>query len=265
MIHKFFQTNFQNGFETHNSILDTVSYDPEVIFIGTFNHGWSWNKADFFYGRGMYMWTVLGNLFLYNENRLIRQRNFNYDNPDYNQIFEICRKGKIVFADLVKGIKENISVKEYSKKKYVLVNGEFSWPKIKENGKGVKEYSDKYLNKMGKLNWLEDNSDTIIEYINNTPTIKHVYFTFKSETWIVEKMDKVKKKLRKNVKACSIFTPTASGFRKNLSPPYNERAWSLAHCWVWNGLNHSVQINKKGYGHLDHGWLIDNNVNPNKF
>ena len=46
--HKFQEQDFGNSFQTHNSILDKVSYDPEVIFIGTFNHGWSWNQADFF-------------------------------------------------------------------------------------------------------------------------------------------------------------------------------------------------------------------------
>ena len=34
--HKYQQHNFENGFQTHNSILDTVNYDPEVIFIGTY-------------------------------------------------------------------------------------------------------------------------------------------------------------------------------------------------------------------------------------
>lgn len=55
MQHKFLNYNFENGYQTHNSILDTTPYKPEVIFIGTFNHGWDWNQSDFFYGRGMYL------------------------------------------------------------------------------------------------------------------------------------------------------------------------------------------------------------------
>lgn len=74
LIHKFQENNFGNGFQSHNSILDTVNYYPEVIFIGTFNHGWKWNNADFYYGRGMYMWTAMANLFLYNSNQLIKTR-----------------------------------------------------------------------------------------------------------------------------------------------------------------------------------------------
>jgi hypothetical protein len=69
-LHKYQQHNFDNGFQTHNSILDTVPYEPEVIFIGTYNHSWSWNHSDFYYGRGMYMWTSLGNLFLYGHNQI---------------------------------------------------------------------------------------------------------------------------------------------------------------------------------------------------
>ena len=74
LLHKYQQHDFLNGFQTHNSILDIVPYEPEVLFIGTYNHGWSWNNSDFFYGRSMYMWTVLGNLFEYNNNYLVSPR-----------------------------------------------------------------------------------------------------------------------------------------------------------------------------------------------
>ena len=72
LLHRYYQKDFQNGFETHNTILDIVPYKPEVIFIGTYNHGWAWNHSDFFYGRGMYMWPVMGNLFLNNQNFFYR-------------------------------------------------------------------------------------------------------------------------------------------------------------------------------------------------
>ena len=52
-IHKYQQHDFGNGFQTRNSILCTEHYKPEVIFIGTYNHGWTWNNSDFFYGRGI--------------------------------------------------------------------------------------------------------------------------------------------------------------------------------------------------------------------
>jgi hypothetical protein len=34
IFHKFHLTNQDNGFETHNAILDVTPYDPELMFIG---------------------------------------------------------------------------------------------------------------------------------------------------------------------------------------------------------------------------------------
>jgi hypothetical protein len=265
LLHKYFQTDFQNGFETHNTILDTVPYEPEVIFIGTYNHGWSWNQSDFFYGRGMYMWTILGNLFLHNENHLIKKRIPNNNIPNHEQIFEICQKGRFIFADIVKGVRYSIPAVENIQQKYVLVNNQYYWCTREIKGKKVGEYSDTHLDNMGNNQWLDDNVEEIVKYINNTPSIKHIYFTFKSGTWVVQKMYEISNNLRSDVSHCSIFTPTANGFGVNLNAPFHERSWSLAHCWVWNGLVHNYPIDKPGYEHLDHSWLIGKGVNPNNF
>jgi hypothetical protein len=254
-LHKYQEHNFENNFKTNNSILDTVPYKPEVIFIGTYNHGWSWNKSDFFYGRGMYMWTCLANLFLNNSNKLSRQRTEKNNIPSKSEIFQICENGKIVFADIVKGIKENISAIENPEKKYALVNNEYKW----------ETYKDGPLDYMARNEWLEDNTAAIVDYLNQTKSIKHVYFTFKSGNWLVEKMNYIEQNVRENILFCSIFTPTANGFRKNLPFPFNERAWSLTHCWVWNNFENSIKINKEGYGHLNHEWLKQNGVDPNNF
>ena len=254
-LHKYQEYDFGNDFQSHSSILDTVPYDPEVIFIGTYNHGWSWNYSDFYYGRGMYMWTALGNLFLYNRNHLVNQRNFNNDQPSFEDLFEICRRGKIVFADIVKGIKQNIEAIEQPHTKSVIVNNEYIWS----------TYKDGPLDYMGANFWLDDNVKAIIDFINDTKTIKHVYFTFKSGNWLVNKLYEISNGIRDGVTLCSVFTPTANGFGRHISFPYNERAWGLTHCWVWNGLNNNISINRIGYGHLDHSWLIRNGVNPNSF
>lgn len=254
-LHKFQRHDFNNEFQTHDSILDTVPYDPEVIFIGTYNHGWSWNLSDFYYGRGMYMWTSLGNLFLYNHNHLINQRNFNNDEPTFEQLLEICIKGKIVFADIVKGINENIEAIERPQNQSVLVNNQYAWT----------SYKDGPLDYMGEQGWLDDNVNAIIKYINDHKTIKHVYFTFKSGNWLVDKLHEIVNGVRGDVRTCSIFTPTANGFGGQLNPPFHERVWGLTHCWVWNGLNHNHPINRLNYGHLNHAWLMDKGVNPNNF
>jgi hypothetical protein len=255
LLHKLQNIQFENGFKTHNSILDTVSYAPEVLFIGTHNHGWIWNKADFYYGRDMYMWTSLANLFLYNRNRLTKKRNAVNNIPSLHEIFDICVKGKLVFADIVKGIRESIPAIEYPQDKTVMVNEQYSW----------KSYKDTPIDFMGAKGWLEDNGQAIVRFINETPTIKHVYFTFKSGKWLVEKKKEICNQLRYDVTSCSIFTPTANGFGNVLKQPFRERAWSLTHCWVWNGLNHGVYVNKPDYGHLDHEWLIANCVTPDQF
>ncbi|WP_291125622.1 hypothetical protein [Flavobacterium sp. UBA6031] len=259
--HKFLNHDFKNGFKTRNSILQTDYYEPIAIFIGTFNHGWSWNESDFFYGRDMYMWPNMANLFLYNQNLLHSKRKFDNDIPDLMQIFEICKKGKFVFADIIKGVKDEIDVIENKDKRCVLVNNLYEW---KKNGK-IGEYSDKHLDNMGKNGWLDDNVADILEYINKTKSIKNIYFTYKSGDWIVEKINEICKNIRPDVNCCSIFSPTGNGFRKNLQAPFNERGWSLTHCWVWNGLTNNIQISKPSYGYLDHEWLKSCGVNPDNF
>ena len=253
--HKFQEHNFNNGFQTHNSILYATTYEPEVIFIGTYNHGWTWNNSDFYYGRGMYMWTVMANLFLHNSNQLTNQRTAKSNIPTRPQIFDICKKGKIVFADIVKGIKEGINAIEQPENKCVLVNNEYIWS----------SYKDGPLDEMAAHGWLDDNVTAIVKYINETKTIKHVYFTFKSGIWLVDKLIKISNEIRPEVSFCSIFTPTANGFGIPLQAPFQETAWGLTHCWVWNGLNHNIQSNRPKYGYLDHEWLIRNGVEPINF
>lgn len=264
-LHKYQQHNFGNGFQTHHSILDTVPYEPEVIFIGTYNHGWSWNQSDFYYGRDMYMWTILGNFFLHGHNQLIQKRNSNNNVPTRPQIFEICQKGKIVFADIVKGIQEEIPALELENERCVLVNNEYRWESTYIGNQRIGEYSDTHLDKMATQGWLDDNVSAIIKYIIETPSIKHVYFTFKSGDWLVQKLNVIEQGIRNDVSCCSIFSPTGNGFRRNLQAPFQERSWSLAHCWIWNGLPHQVPVNKPGFGHLDHDWLRSKGVNPNNF
>lgn len=248
--HKFKKHDWNNGFYTNSSILHTP-YDPEVIIIGTFNHGWNWNSADFFYGRDMYMWPILANLFLNNSNIFVKPRNKNNEVPTLEEIFEICKRGKLSFADIVSGTKQNISLiqNEHS----CFINNNFEW----------NNYSDKYLNLMGDLGWLDDNIDDIVNYINQKETIKEIYFTFNSEKWLLDKKNRIKSKTTVN-NSGSIFTPTGMGFRRNL-PGFPNRASSIAHCWLWNGLDHSTPVNKIGYIHLNHDWLIRNGVNPLNF
>lgn len=251
--HKFQNYDWKNGFWTEDSILKNNHYEPEVIFIGTFNHGWSFNLSDFFYGRGMYMWPIMANLFLNNQNIINTVRNFNNDNPTLDEIFEICKKGKLIFADIVKGTNKKAIIEEFDNHVRV-VNIDYMW----------KDYKDTHLNRLGIENLLDDNTDQIIKYINSTPSIKHVYFTFKTGgNWILNKKKHISNEI--NIDSCSVFTPSANGFGQNLVHPFNSRLKSLTHCWVWNSLENPIPINRIGYCNLSHNWLIRNGVNPNNF
>jgi len=211
------------------------------------------------------MWPVLGNFFLHNNNLLKSQRTINTDIPNLPQVFEICKKGKIVFADIVKGINDEIEAFEIPQQNHVLVNNEYDWCSREINKSIVGAYADTHLDIMGNKGWLSHNVEEIIKYINNTPSLKHIYFTFKTGTWLVSRRNEICQRVRPDVSSCSIFTPTAKGFGQLLLPPFDQRAWGLSHCWVWNGLDHNFPINRSGYGHLDHNWLIEKGVNPNNF
>ncbi len=205
------------------------------------------------------MWPILANIFIHGENVLTQKRTINNNHPTWDQIFTICEKGKISFADIVAGLKPEVEANEVPENRYVNVShndSEIVW----------ESYKDGPLDLMGERGWLEDNVDEIIKFINENTSIKHVYFTFKSGGWVVQKLNEIIEGVRPGVTCCSIFTPTANGFLENLDPPFEERPWSLAHCWVWNGINTiEYPIMKPDFGHLDHNWLISKGVDPNNF
>lgn len=246
-----------HGFATTNAILSATPYKPEVIIIGTFNHDWPWNDADFFYGRGMYMWTVMANLFLHNANIQVNRRNPTPPNntPTLNEIFQICKKGKLCFADIILGINPNIPTEVDNLNQQIIVNnGDYIW----------KNHGDKALNTMGNLGWLDNNIQNIISFINRTPSIKHIYFTFATGgDWIVGLKDSIINEFL-HLQVGSIYTPT--GMRLPNSEEFPCRPFSLAHHWVWNNHEHPINpVNNDNYIHFDHGWLIRNGVEPNNF
>jgi hypothetical protein len=34
---------------------------------------------------------------------------------------------------------------------------------------------------------------------------------------------------------------------------------------MWNGLDHAIPIQRPGFGHFDHEWLVSHGVDPNNF
>lgn len=256
--HKFLNHNWGNGFWTENAILKTDKYEPEVLFLGTFNHGFEWNQSDFFYGRGMYMWTIMSNLFIHNENHLIQRRTIENNIPSLNQVFEICQKGRFVFADLIKGTSKNVKTNSNIQQKIITVHSvenEYYWNNYKDNS--ILDLID--------LNFIDDNVKEIINYINENPSIKFIYCTFKSGNHFIQMLNTITNNIRADIQIEHIFTPTGNGFGTNLEYPYNERAWSLSHCWVWNNLNHEIEVSKVGYTNLNHYWLSNCGVDIANF
>jgi len=254
--HKFLNHNWDNGFRTENAILKTDLYKPEVLFLGTFNHGFLWNSSDFFYGRDMYMWTIMANLFLYNENHLFSRRTCNNNIPTLDQIFKICEKGKLAFADLIKGTSENVDISVNIINKSVTIDNQYVWNNYKDNS----------IIDLMNLGLIDNNVDEIIRYVNENKSLKYIYCTFKSGNNFIEMVNNIRKGIRDNVEIGHIFSPTANGFRENLEFPFNERAWSLAHCWLWNGNPHNeILINRPDYIHLNHQWLQNCGVFINNF
>lgn len=253
--HKYQNKNWNNGFYTKHAILKNKDYNPTIMFIGTFNPDLPWNTADFFYGRGMYMWPILANLILHKSQLLNKPRTQKINQPSLEDIFKICEIGRLSFSDIISEFTNDIDLEINNNEKKIVINNEIV----------IDNYKDKPLNECGKKGWLSSNSDKIIEYINNNESsLQYIYFTFKSGgSWI----DNEKKKIINSitVPVCSIFTPTANGFGKNLPFPFNSRIKSLAHAWVWNNLNNEVPVQKKGFGNLNHVWLKSLSVDPLNF
>ena len=152
------------------------------------------------------MWPILGNLFLHNRNHLVSQRTINNDEPSQQQLFEICKRGKIAFADIVKGVKHEIPTVENTLRKCIIVNNEYEWCSKIIKGRKLGKYSDTHLDNLGSKNWLDDNVNAILHYINTTPSIKHVYFTYKSGSWLLQKQDEIRNKVRKGFYMLIIYS-----------------------------------------------------------
>ena len=181
VLHKFYQINWENGFETHDAILDITPYSPEVMFIGTFNPKTpNANFADFFYGRN-YFWTGFKNLFVHNtvaiQNRRMPQNgvppSHNLLNPTLAEIFCLCLKLKLTFADLIAQVFHyNNPQFQLLQNDNVVFNGN-QYNLIQDGQKGnVGGLAQ--LAALGQVDW---NTQNIIDYLCNNPQIKQIYFT----------------------------------------------------------------------------------------
>ena len=254
MQHKFYQTNFGNGFETHNAILDITPYKPEVMIIGSFNPGTpNANFADFFYGRNFF-WTAFKNLFIHNAVVIPNRRmppNGNPPailNPTLIEIFGLCRKLKLVFSDLVLEVLHNNNpVYQLLQNDNVIFNEvEYNLIQDGQNGNvgGLQQ-----LDALGQVNW---NTQNILSFLCNNPQIKTIYFTRRpTGIWAAQWNLIINDRCINGRYTTNIFTPSGAG------APINRSMTRL--------LNHWVHNNNPNFGRLDNNWLINSGVNINNF
>ncbi len=252
--HKFHQTNFGNGFETHNAILDITPYKPEVMIVGTFNPDTpNANYADFFYGRNFF-WTAFKNLFNHNAvvipNRRMPPNGIPPAilNPTLQEIFDLCIKLKLTFSDLIlEVLHSNNPHYQLLQNDNVIFNGvEYNLIQDRQNGivGGLQQ-----LNVIGQVNW---NTQNIINYLCNNPQIKTIYFTRRpTGIWASQWNLIVNHNCMAGRITTNIFTPSGAG------APVNRSMIRL--------LNHWVHNNNTNFGQLDNNWLTNNDVNTNNF
>ncbi len=252
--HKFYQTNFGNGFETHNAILDITPYKPEIMIVGTFNPDThNANFADFFYGRNFF-WPAFKNLFIHNAvvipNRRMPPNGIPPAilNPTLQEIFDLNRKLKLTFSDIVLEVLHNNNpAYQIIPNDNVIFNG-VEYNLIQDGQKGnVGGLQQLYA--LGQVNW---NTQNIINYLCENPQIKMIYFTRRPTViWAAQWNLIINHNCMAGRLTTNIFTPSGAG------SPVNRSMTRLLKHWIHN--------NNPNFGRLDNNWLIRNNVDLNNF
>lgn len=248
--HKFKEKDFGQEFSTRNGILENKLYEPEILFLGTFNPALDSNPADFFYGRN-YFWTAFKNLFIHNEIILHSERLENCPyNPTIDEILKLCFTLKITFADLISEIydeKNQLVIITKGGKEYVEYNSILFNP--------IKDGDLEKLDNIKKIKW---NMKNIIDYLIQHPTITKIYFTrIQNGSWKRE-IDKIKQCLP-YIEIISIYTPSAQGGALHKQTEIYEvgKMIPLLKHWINNnGINN---------GCLDRIWIISKGVKLENF
>lgn len=252
--HKFYQTNFENGFETHNAILDTTPYKPEVMIIGTFNPNTpNANYADFFYGRN-HFWPAFKNLFYHNIPVILKRRMPTNGipqenlNPSMLEIFNLCTTLKLTFSDLILEVLHHNfpSFKTLDNDNVIMDKVEYN---LIQDGRKGNVYGLQQLNAINQVHW---NTQNIINYLCNNPQIKTIYLTRRPKgIWAAHWDLIINHNCMVGRVTRNLFTPSGAG-----APVYRSNIRLLNH-WVHN--------NNQNFGQLDNNWLINNGVNTNNF
>lgn len=234
--HKFKEKIFKNGFSTKDAILVKTPYNPEILFIGTFNPETNEkdNMADFFYGRNWF-WPVLFNIFHYKTIKLVKQRKFYKPEPkpSLEEIFCFLKEHKITFADLIVSVLDDDD--EYCLAKNKIIYKETCYDLIKDSD----------LSKLNILKKVKDNKDELLQYINKNKSIKTIYFTRKPAKPFSEILNKIEEQFKeRNLKIKYLYTPSGQALK-------GKRINALVNQWK--------NSDRDGFDSLDKEWLNKNN------
>lgn len=250
--HKFSNHNWNNGFWTENAILKTNLYKPEILILGTNNPDTpNANFADFFYGRN-YFWPIFKNLV--NNNYALQRRRMPANgapqfplNPTIEEIFEMCNKFKLTFADLISNALIHQNEIIFLPNDNIIING-IEYNLINDNFmNGVRGLAE-----LDQINEIEWNTERIIKYLSENPQIKEIYFTRQANgIWGHHWNRIINSECSQGKRFIKIYTPSGN------SLPGAPRINSLINHWLFN--------ENPNYGRLNHDWLINNGVNINNF
>jgi len=252
--HKFYASDFGNGYVTQNAILQNPAYKPEVMIVGTFNPGTpNANFADFFYGRNFF-WPAFKNLFFHNAPVLLNRRMPPNGapplilQPTLFEILDLCSQLKLTFSDLILKVLHNHPPPyQLLPNDNIMLDGhEYN---LIQDGQMGNVGGLQQLNVIGQVHW---NTVNIIRYLLDNPHIKAIYFTRRpTGIWQGQWNQIVTHPHLQGRLATNIFTPSGAG------APVHRNMENLLNHWV-----HNVNPN---FGRLDYNWLIQHGVQLNNF
>lgn len=252
--HVMYEKKLADNFKSANAILNEIPYEPEILFLGTFNPNTPrTNFADFFYGRN-YFWPAMKNLFIYKESKLRTTRmarngkTKNALNPTLDEILIMCKNFKFTFADLIIEVFQSENCVFNSLENDNICYEGKVYNLIQDDKKG-QILGLAQLDKLNQVNW---NTENIIQYLINNPKIKTIYFTRQPKGIWKKQIERIitDKSFQGRV-FTNIFTPSGQG-----KPVLNSMERLLNH-WVHN--------ENPLFGKLDNKWLSQAGIDLTTF
>jgi hypothetical protein len=237
-------TAFANGFAAEHALLSRTPYAPEVLIIGTFNpapQAELYNPADFFYGRN-YFWPAWGHLGGHadHDGNAVAEGGMRRHRLDrlplsasgpWPGVLGLCTQFRLTFADLVESIDAP-----------------------------VRDFSDRQVDAFLRAGQAKPNTQTILNYLEATPSIRFVYATtrFQQVPALLTAWQAVVRGLRPGIQSGHLLTPSGQGVGANF--PGMSRTATLAHHWRHQNSAHgdahsTALLLRPGFTRLDADWL----------